>query len=275
MPSLPCRGAPMPSEGSRIRNGCLSPALLGGQKEGGNATSPLHSRGSPTASAWNKNRTGCLTVTSWHPKRGQKCYVNPLSSGVPIAKRGGQNERWPSHPCLHGGPKEGRSTMSPPHSRVSPMPARRVKSELVASPLPCREDQKKAEMLHLVCILREPRRQARVAKSDMIAPTPALSGGLKEGGNATSALHSRGSPTPSVGSKSRSGCLTHDLLAAQKRAEMLCHPCILGGPHRQAQGAQAKVLPDKGEQNEKRLPHPCLVGAQNRTEMLPHPCIIR
>ena len=34
---------------------------------------------------------------------------------------------------------------------------------------------------------------------------------------------------------------------AQKRAEVLCNPCILGGSQRRGQ-------------NQKRLPHPCLLG---------------
>ena len=56
--------------------------------------------------------------------------------------------------------------------------------------------------------------------------------GSREGGNATSPLHSRGSPTK--GNKIRSGCLTLAFSEAQKTAEMLRQCCILGGPHRQA-----------------------------------------
>ena len=90
------------------------------------------------------------------PKRGRKCYVTPAFSGVPNAKRGDQNQNWLHHPCLLGGPKEGRNAMSP--------------------------------------------------------------------------LHSQGSPTPSVGIKIRSGYITLAFSGAQKREEMLCHPCILGDP---------------------------------------------
>ena len=39
---------------------------------------------------------------------------------------------------------------------------------------------------------------------------------------------------------------TPALSGSQKRAEMLCHACILGGPQRQAHGAQADVFPIKG-----------------------------
>ena len=58
--------------------------------------------------------------------------------------------------------------------------------------------------------------------------TPALIGGPKEGENATPPLHSRGSPNRRKLEKNR---LPHPcLLTAQKGAQMLRHPCILGGP---------------------------------------------
>ena len=75
-----------------------------GPKEGGNATSPLHSRGSPNNGGQNqqskrtlgvtmmlhatkrgfKDRPGFLNSTGrLGPKRGRKCYVTPAFSGVP------------------------------------------------------------------------------------------------------------------------------------------------------------------------------------------------
>ena len=59
--------------------------------------------------------------------------------------------------------------------------------------------------------------------------------------------------------KIRSGCLALAFSGAQKRAEMLRHPCILGDPQRQARGAKSEVVPNKGEQNQEWLPHPCLL----------------
>ena len=47
---------------------------------------------------------------------------------------------------------------------------------------------------------------------------------------------------------------------AEKRAEMLPHPCILRGPKRQAHGEKAQLVPNKGEQNHQWLPQPCLLG---------------
>ena len=52
---------------------------------------------------------------------------------------------------------------------------------------------------------------------------------------------------------------------AQKRAEMPCHPCILGDPQRQAWGAKSEVVPNKGEQNQKWLPHPFRAGNKIRS----------
>ena len=52
--------------------------------------------------------------------------------------------------------------------------------------------------------------------------------GPKEGGNAMSPLHSRGSPTKA--NKIISRCLNSAFSDAQKRAEMRRRPCILGCP---------------------------------------------
>ena len=71
------------------------------------------------------------------------------------------------------------------------------------------------------------------------------------------------------GNKIRSGYLTFAFSEAQKRVEMLHHPCILGDPQNQ------------GGQNQKRVPHPYFLGSpkkgtspfQKRAEMLCHPCL--
>ena len=44
----PCILGGTQTKGDKFRIGCLTPAFWGGPKEGGNATLPLHSRGSPT-----------------------------------------------------------------------------------------------------------------------------------------------------------------------------------------------------------------------------------
>ena len=88
-----------------------------GPKEGGNATSPLHSRGSPKEGEQNQKSKPTPRVTMMHhatkrgfkdcpgflnstgrlgPKRGRKCYVTLAFSGVP--NKGGQNQK--SKPTL-------------------------------------------------------------------------------------------------------------------------------------------------------------------------------
>ena len=70
------------TEGDSIRIGCLIAAFSRAQKEGRNATSPLHSRGSP--------------------------------------KRRGLKKNWLPHPCFLAGPKEGEIATSTLHSWESP-----------------------------------------------------------------------------------------------------------------------------------------------------------
>ena len=51
----PCNLGDPQIKGHKIRIGCLTPILLGVEKEGGNATSPLHSWGAPNKRAQNQN----------------------------------------------------------------------------------------------------------------------------------------------------------------------------------------------------------------------------
>ena len=121
--------------------------------------------------------------------------------------------------------------------------------------------------------------------------TPAFSGvpntkcGEKIRSGYLTLAFSRGS-NAKRGEKIRSGCLTLAFSGAQKRAEVVRNPCILGGPQRQARGQNQKWLPHplpswgpkrgrkcyvtpafsggpqrqaRGE-NQKWLPHPCLLG---------------
>ena len=61
--------------------------------------------------------------------------------------------------------------------------------------------------------------------------------------------------------KIRSGHLTPAFLGAQKRAERLRHPCILGDPQ------------TKGDKIRSGCLTPAFSGAEKRAEMLRHPCI--
>ena len=176
------------------------PCLLEGPEEGANAKSPLHCRGSPTPSAGRKIRSGpkqrgtkfkvvASTLPSRGTRRGRKCYVTPAFSGVPNAKRGKENQKW----SPTKGNKIGGGCLTPAFSR----------------------GPKRVQMLRHPCIVGGPQRQARGGKLEVVPnkgeqnwkwlPRPCLLEGPQEGGNATSPLHSRGSPTPSAGRKIRSG----------------------------------------------------------------------
>ena len=160
--------------------------------------------------------------------------------------------------------------------------ARGAKSEVATSPLPS-WGPKRGRKCYVQPAFSGVPNAKRGEQNRKRLPHPCPLRGPKEGGNATPPLPSQSFPTPSTGSKIRKGCLTLAFSGAQRRAEMLRHPCILGGPQRQARGAKseraAPPLPSRGpktewkcyvtlafsgvpnakrgEQNRKRLPHPC------------------
>ena len=79
---------------------------------------------------------GYPPLPSRRPKSHWKCYATPAFSGVPNAKHGERIRmgEWAIHPCLLGGPKEGKSAMQPLHSRGSPTPSAWRKSEVAIHP---------------------------------------------------------------------------------------------------------------------------------------------
>ena len=192
---------------------------------------PLHSRGSPTPGAGSKMKSGpqqrgtnsevpSPPLPCRGPERRQKCYATPAFSGIPKAKRGEQNQKW--SPTKRNKMRTG--SLTPTFSGA----------------------QKEAEMQHHPCILGD--LQHRGTKSE-VAASPLPSWGPKRGRKRyvtpafsafPNAKHGEQNEkwSPTKGSKVESGCLPPDVSGAQKRAEMLCHPCILGGPQRQARGAK-------------------------------------
>ena len=231
-------------------------------------------------------------LPSWGPKRGRKCYATPTFSGIPnkgeqnqkwsptkgdnirsgyltlafsgaqkraemthhphilrdpqqrgaksqvVPNKGGQYQKWLPHPYLLGGPKEGGNDTSPPHSQGSPTKGSKItsgpqqrgtKSEVATSPLPSWGPKRGRK-----CYI-----------------TPTFSGIPNKGEQ-----NQKWSPTK--GDKIRSGYLTPTFSGAQKRAEMPHHPHILRDP--QQRGTKSEVVPNKGGQNQKWLPHPYLLG---------------
>ena len=114
-------GVPNAKRGEQNQKWLPCPCLLGAPQMGGNATSPLHSRGSPTPTRGtksdvvaspppspgptnarnccvthaisnvpkqgNKIKSGYLTPTFSGAERGRYCYVTPAFSGVPNANK--------------------------------------------------------------------------------------------------------------------------------------------------------------------------------------------
>ena len=207
-----------PSAGNKIKSGCLNPPFSGAQKRTEMLCHPCI-LGDP------QQREPKLELANSHvpsegPKRGRNCYVTPAFSGVPNAKRVCQNQMWLPHPCLLGGPKEGRNATSPLHSRRSPTKGNKIRSGCLTPAF--LGTQKRAEMQRHPCILGDP--QQRGTKSEVAA-----------------------SPLPSWGPKrGRKCCVTpaFSRVPNAKRGEQNQkwppHPCLLGvpehgfkkGPHR-------------------------------------------
>ena len=279
----------MPTEGSKITNGCLTPDFLAAQKRAEMLRHPCMLGGPQHQAQGAKAQVVVALLSSWQPKRGQKCYVTPAWSGVHNAKRGEQNQKWLPHPCLLGGPKKGGNALPPLPSQGAPMPSKGSKITNGCLTPDFLAAQKRAEMLHHPCMLGGPQRKARGAKAQVVV-APQTSWQPNRGHNCYVPLRPRRSPTPSAGSKIRSGYLNPAFSGGKKRAEMLCHPCLLGGPQCQARGAKSEMVVSlltswqptrgqkcyitpacsgvpnakRGEQNQKWLYHPCLLGGPKK-----------
>ena len=157
-------GVPNTKHGKKFRNGCLTlafsgahmwgellhnPYILGGPQTmernqnwvphpcplespqmGGNASSPLHSRGSPTPSTGRKSELAASPLPSPGPTSGRNRYVTPAFSAVP--KQGNEIRIGYLTPAM------GRIATSPLHSRGFPTQSPGKKSDLAVSPLPSR-----------------------------------------------------------------------------------------------------------------------------------------
>ena len=196
-----------------------------GPQGGGNATSPLHSRGSPKTWGTKSELVG--------PTSGRKCYITHAFSGFPKNMgdkiRIGGAHKWADllhHPCILGDPQRTWGTKS---ELVGPISGRKCYITPAFSGVPKEMGDKIRiggaqnwpEMLYHPCILGGPQRHGE-QNQNWWRP--------QVGGNATSPLHSRGSPKD-MGNKIRIG-------GAHKWAEMLHHPCMIGDPQRHGEQNQ-------------------------------------
>ena len=152
-----------------------------------------------------KSELTASLLPSRGPKRGRNCYVTPAFSGGPQHQARGEIRIGCLTPALSGA-------------------------------------RKWAQLLCYPCIFGGPQRQVREGNQNWL-PHPSFLGGPQVGDIATSPLHSRGSPNAKRGEKIRIGCLTPAFSGAHKWAELLRHPCILGGLQCQARGENQNWLP--------------------------------
>ena len=195
----------LPSRGPRIGRSCYVTHVFWGVPTQGD-----------------KIRNGYITSASLGPKNGQNCFVTPAFSGVPKERE--QSEKWLHHLRLLGGLRLGGVATSPLRSRVSP--EKGTKSEVATSPLPSRGPK-----IGRSCYIksRSPGCPNKGAKSE-VATSAVPSRWPKSGRNCyvTQAF----SGVPRKGDKIKRGYITFAFLGAQDWAELLRHPCVLGGPKR-------------------------------------------
>ena len=174
----------------------------------------MHSRGSPTPSAWGKSELATSPLHSQGPKTGRNCYVTPAFSGVPNAKCGdkiviryltpafSRAQTWVEllrNLCILEGPQrqvQGENQIGLPH------------------PFLLRGAQKREGLLRNPCILGGPQRQVQGENRNWL-PHPCILAGLKQSGIASYPLHSRVFPNAKRGRHNRN---------------WLPHPCLLGNP---------------------------------------------
>ena len=278
MSLLHSRGSP--TKGNKIRIGCLNHAFSGAQKWAEQLRNPCILGGLQKKAA--KSELAATAMPFRGPKSGRKCHVTPAFSGVP--NKGEQNQNWLPQSCLLGGPKVGGSAMLPLHSRGAPTKSSKIKIGCLSHAFSVAQNW--AELLCYPCILGGPQQRASKSESELAAsamasqgpksgrrcyvthafsgvpnngdqnqnslPQPCLLGGPKVGGSATPPLHSLWSPTKR--SKIRIGCLSHAFSGIQKWAEVLCYPCIQGGPQQRGAKSEsaAPAMPSPGPKSGRR-----------------------
>ena len=219
--------------------------------------------------------TTCATHKPWpiarklKQTRGQKCYGTPTFSAVPNK---GDKIRSGCHIPTFWGAQKRTEVLRNRYILGETQKGEKIKSGCLTPTFS--GAHKKAEVPHNPCILRDPQRRGQHRKW---LPHRGLVKGPREGGSAVLPLHSRGVPkqgdkikngylrrafsgphkrrkcyvspafsgVPNKGGKIRSGCLTPAFSGAHRRTEVLRYTCILGGSPRQ---------------NQKWLPHACLLG---------------
>ena len=181
----------------------------------------------------------------------------PYSLGGPQCQARGAQSEMASSPMTSRAPKEGGNAMLPLHSRGSPTPNTRCKtrsgpqqrgrkSQVVASTLQSRGPERGRKCYVTPAFLGIPNGK-HGGQNHKLLPHPCRLGGRKGCGNATCAVHSRGSPTPNTRSKTSSGPQQR-----RTKSEVVASTLPPRGPER---GRKCYVtpafsrIPNKGEQD--------------------------
>ena len=171
-----------------------------------------------------KSKVAPSPLPSHRPKRGRKCYVTPAFSGSP-QQMGTETELATSH-LPSRGPNRGQKCYIAPAFLKIPNARRSGQNQELSA----------IKRKKIRCVSRQ-----RGTKSQL--PTsPPPSPGPKRGRK----CYVRESPPKENIIRTR--YRTQPFPGAQKRAEMVSHPCILGGPHQRGTKSEhaTSPLPSRG-----------------------------
>ena len=213
-------GVPNAKRMEKIRIGFFNPAFLGAQKRAEVLRNPCILEGRP--SKGDEIRIGWLTHAFLGAQKRAELLRNLCILGAPQCQARGDTLYGLPHPCLLG-------LMRGFHTLPSAFLGAQKRAELLCNPA-------------FSGVANQKWTKSEVATSRL------PSWGPKRGRKCYGTPAFSGIPQ-SKGDEIRIGSFNPAFLGAQKRAELVRNPCILGGPQRQAHG-----------ENQNGLPQPCLLG---------------
>ena len=205
-----------------------------GTKEGGNATSPLHSLGSPNKGGQNHSLPHPYLLKG--PEKWQKCYITPAFSEMP--QTNGEKVSGCPTPAFSEGQNRAKMLY---HPRILGDPQTNGDKFSGCLTPTFSGALKRAKMLHHLCILGDPQ-----TKADKISGCLILA---------------------FMRAQKRSKVLCHPWILGDPQIkgggnEWLPHPCLLEGP-KEGPNAMSTLhswgSQNKGGQNQ-CVPHPCVLG---------------
>ena len=214
--------SPVPSQGPRRGRNCyVTPALLWVRN----------------AKRRGKIRSGCLTPMFLEAQKRPVLLRNPCILGGPKRQGRGENQKRIYHPCLVGGPEEGPIVRNPRDLGGGGGGNAKCGGESKSGHItPAFSGNQKGAQMATSPVYSLGSAMPSTGRKSEVAASPLPSQGPKRGRNcyATPALSEV--PNANRRGKIRNGYLTLIQLGAQKRAELLSNPCIIGGPERQPRG---------------------------------------